>query len=251
MNSNAIDSNLAGKPFACGATGLRLTPNLDETLDAVNTQSAYTSWAPNYDTDVNLTRDLDREVSARMLGDKRYALTVEAACGTGKNTPFFASVSDSVLALDFSLGMLSVARQRVRETNVKFQQNDLLETWPCADEAAALVSCNLVLEHIENLQHIFNEAARVLAVGGTFFVSELHPHKQYLGSQARFVDAQHIETRIEAFVHHLSDYLHAAEAANLTLEKIEESWHPKEMGQNKPPRLISFIFRKLQRQDER
>ena len=213
---------------------------------SLNTQSAYTIWAPNYDTDVNLTRDLDRDVTARLLSSNRYALAVEAACGTGKNTPFFASISESVLALDFSPGMLALARERVRATNVEFQQTNLLERWPCADESAALVSCNLVLEHIENLQYIFNEAARVLAADGVLFVSELHPHKQYLGSQARFVNDQHIETRIEAFVHHLSDYLKAAHAAKLTLDTIEESWHPEEIGQGKPPRLISFLFRKAE-----
>jgi ubiquinone/menaquinone biosynthesis C-methylase UbiE len=214
------------------------------TFTSLNTQSAYTIWAPNYDTDVNLTRDLDRDMTARMLGSKRYALTVEAACGTGKNTPFLASISGSVLALDFSPGMLALARERVRATNVQFQQTDLRDAWPCADESATLVSCNLVLEHIENLFHAFSEAARVLAVGGTFFVSELHPHKQYLGSQARFMHEQQVETRIEAFVHHLSDYLRAAEAASLKLEKLEESWHAEEMGQSKPPRLISLLFRK-------
>ena len=179
-----------------------------------------------------------------MLGDTRSALTVEAACGTGKNTPFFASISVSVLALDFSPGMLTLARERVCATNIEFQQADLLQRWPCADDSATLISCNLVLEHIENLQHVFNEAARVLAVEGTFFVSELHPHKQYLGSQARFINDQKIETRIEAFVHHLSDYLCAAGVAKLKLEKIEESWHAEEIGQRKPPRLISFVFRK-------
>lgn len=209
----------------------------------MNTQSAYTAWAPSYDTDVNLTRDLDREITARLLGANRYALTVEAACGTGKNTPFYASISDSVLALDFSPGMLALARERVRDNHVEFQHADLLETWPCADACAALVACNLVLEHIENLQHIFTEAARVLAVGGTFFVSELHPHKQYLGSQARFVNAQQIEIRVDAFVHHLSDYLRAADGAHLRLETIKESWHADDAG--KPPRLIAFLFRKV------
>lgn len=71
----------------------------------MNTQSAYTIWAPGYDTDVNFTRDLDREITAHMLGDKRYALTVATACGADKNTPLFASISASVLALDFR-GML-------------------------------------------------------------------------------------------------------------------------------------------------
>ncbi len=208
----------------------------------MNAQSAYTSWAPSYDSDRNLTRDLDQAVTARFLGGRHYAHVVEAGCGTGKNTPFFAGISDSVLALDFSSGMLAIARQRVQAGNVRFEQANLLEPWPCADESAALVSCNLVLEHIENIQFVFVEAARVLAVGGMFFVSELHPHKQYLGSQARFMNELQVETRIEAFVHHLSDFLNAAKAVNLTLETLEESWHDEDHGQ--PPRLISFVFRK-------
>ncbi len=205
-------------------------------------QSAYTRGAPSYDTDLNLTRDLDQAVTSRMLGESRYALTVEAGCGTGKNTAFFAGISDTVLALDFSPGMLTVAKQQVRETNVHFEQANLLERWPCANASATLVSCNLVLEHIENIQHVFGEAARVLACNGTFFVSELHPHKQYLGSQARFINEQRIETRIEAFTHHISEFLRAANAAGLQLQDLDESWHAEDTG--KPPRLISLLFRK-------
>jgi len=177
-----------------------------------------------------------------MLGACRYARMIEAGCGTGKNTPFFSGCCDSVLALDFSSGMLAIAQQRVRAGNVRFAQANLLEPWPCAHESVDLVSCNLVLEHIENMQHVFNEAARVLADGGMFFVSELHPHKQYLGSQARFMNGQQVETRIEAFTHHISDFLHAAEASGLKLETLEESWHAEDAGQ--PPRLISLVFRK-------
>ncbi len=63
--------------------------------------------------------------------------------------------------------------------------------------------------------------------------------------QARLVNEQQIETRIEALVHHLPDYLRTAEAANLRLEKIEESWHADDVG--RPPRLISCTFRKRRR----
>ena len=71
--------------------------------------TAYTQWAPRYDTDQNLTSDLDRRVTAKVLGERRPAFTVDAGCGTGKNTRLFASISDNVLALDFSRGMLAVA----------------------------------------------------------------------------------------------------------------------------------------------
>lgn len=212
-------------------------------MDNTGIDAAYSAWAPSYDSDRNLTRDLDQIVTARMLDGRGYARIVEAGCGTGKNTPFFARIGESVLALDFSPGMLAIARDRVREKNVRFEQANLLEPWPVAAESAALVSCNLVLEHIEDIQCIFNEAARVLMGGGVFFVSELHPHKQYLGSQARFTTGQQVETRIAAFTHHISDFLRAADATGLRLEKLEESWHREDDGA--PPRLISFVFHKL------
>ena len=209
----------------------------------MNIETAYSSWAPRYDSDRNLTRDLDQTVTTALLHSCRIAMTIEAGCGTGKNTAFFAGISDVVLALDFSPGMLARARQRTREANVDFRRADLTEPWPCIAGTAALVSCNLVLEHIENIDHVFSEAARVLAADGLFLVSELHPHRQYLGSQARFTDERQIETRITAYTHHISDFLRAASAADLRLVTLEESWHPED-DTAKSPRLISFMFRK-------
>ena len=43
-------------------------------------------------------------------------------------------------------------------------------------------------------------------------------------------------------VHHVSDFIEAAESAGLSLQKLAEWWHAEDDG--KPPRLISFIFRK-------
>lgn len=239
--SAKMKARQAPKRYASSRTHAARHP-FHELVTTMDTDAAYSAWAPRYDSDRNLTRDLDHEVTARMLGGRRYSHMIEAGCGTGKNTPFFASVSNTVLALDFSPGMLAIARGRVHEENVRFEQANLQETWPCADESATLVSCNLVLEHIENIQFVFIEASRVLVNGGTFFVSELHPHKQYLGSQARFMNEQQVETRIEAFTHHTSDFLHAADAAGLKLEKLEESWHSED--HDAPPRLISFVFHK-------
>jgi len=72
-------------------------------------------------------------------------------------------------------------------------------------------------------------------------INELHPFKQYEGKKARFYrDEETIE--VEAFVHHISDFFNAATNNGLTLVNLKEYWH--EQDQNKPPRLISFIFRK-------
>ena len=206
------------------------------TIDA-----AYSRWAASYDTDPNATRDLDQSATANVLESLRVGLTIEAGCGTGKNTPLLARISTSVLALDFSPGMLARARERVRASHVRYEQVDLLAPWPCADASAALVSCNLVLEHIEHLQPVFRQAARALSPGGRFFVSELHPCRQYLGSQARFVDEKGETTRIPAYLHHVSDFTRAGLAAGLQIERLDEWWPADEAQQ--PPRLLTLLFR--------
>lgn len=203
---------------------------------------AYTRWADRYDTGRNLTRDLDRSVTADVLGARRFGMSIEAGCGTGKNTPLLASISGSVLAMDFSAGMLARAKERVRESNVMFEHADVLQAWPCGAGVADLVSCNLVLKHVESLDRVFGEAARALRPGGLFFICELHPFRQYLGTQANFVDGEGSAVAITAFTHHLSDFMQSAAGAGFTLERLDEWWHAEDSG--KPPRLLSLLLKK-------
>ena len=209
------------------------------TTDSV--QTAYTAWATTYDTDRNLTRDLDQVATRAMLGERRYGSILEIGCGTGKNTTLLAQIGDRVHAIDFSVGMLAQARAKGFGPTVTFSVADLTHPWPCADRSVGLIACNLVLEHIEDLSVVFSEAARTLAPGGTLFISELHPFKQYLGSKATFTrDQEHIE--IPAFVHHLSDFLDAAARAGLILKNYREWWDADD--RQAPPRLVSFVFAK-------
>ena len=204
-------------------------------------QTAYTQWAATYDTDRNLTRDLDQTVTRTVLAGRRYHSILEIGCGTGKNTYLLAQISDRVHAIDFSEGMLAQARAKEFGPNVTFAAADLTQPWPCADQSVDLIVCNLVLEHIAELSVVFTEAARTLAPAGQMFVCELHPFKQYTGSKAAF---QRDQARIEppAFVHHLSDFLDAATRAGFTLTSLKEWWHDDD--QHAPPRLVSFLFAK-------
>jgi ubiquinone/menaquinone biosynthesis C-methylase UbiE len=210
-------------------------------MDSSSVQTAYTRWAVTYDTDRNLTRDLDQVVTRTVLGERRYRSILEIGCGTGKNTPLLARIGDRVQAIDFSEGMLARARAKDFGSSVTFAQADLTRPWPCADQAVDLIACNLVLEHIADLTFIFAEAARTLAPVGHLFICELHPFKQYLGSKAGF---ERDEGRIEppAFVHHLSDFFDAAARSGLTLTSFKEWWDGDD--QHIPPRLVSFLFAK-------
>jgi malonyl-CoA O-methyltransferase len=204
-------------------------------------QQAYNDWSSSYDTDENLTRDLDQQVTRQALADARFKSILETGCGTGKNTSFLSEIGQRVHALDFSPGMIEKAREKVKAENVRFSIADLTQRWPCEDGDYDLIVCNLVLEHIEDLSFIFSEAYRVLDEKGRFLVNELHPFRQYEGKKARF-SSEAGATEIPAFIHHTSDFLNAAAKNGLELVKLNEWWH--EADQNKPPRIVSFIFEK-------
>ena len=207
----------------------------------MNIQTAYTEWSDIYDTNTNLTRDLDLTVTRSQFANRRFDSILELGSGTGKNTVFFAEIGARVHTLDFSEGMIQKAKEKVKAGNVRFEMADLTKHWSCKDDAYDLISCNLVLEHIEDLLHIFSETARVLNDGGVFLVNELHPFRQYKGTKARFERGEE-NIEVEAFVHNISDFIHAAESNDLRLVKLNEYWH--EEDEYKPPRLISFIFEK-------
>lgn len=205
----------------------------------MSVQAAYNEWSASYDTDRNLTRDLDAQVTREALAAQRVGTVLELGCGTGKNTGLLADVGRQVVALDFSAGMIEQARAKWPLAHVTFAQADLTQPWPVESGTVELISGNLVLEHIENLDFIMAEAARVLVPGGRIFLSELHPFRQYQGGLARY-QKDGVTTQIPAFVHHVSEFLGAASRHGLVLESLREWWHAEDQG--KPPRLLTLLF---------
>jgi malonyl-CoA O-methyltransferase len=204
-------------------------------------QKAYNEWSETYDSDENLTRDLDQKVTRDTLINQHFHFILEIGCGTGKNTEFLVQAGAGVHALDFSEGMIEKAREKVKAENVRFSVADLTRKWPCEDVSYDLIVCNLVLEHIEDLSFIFSEASRVLEEKGKFLINELHPFRQYEGKKARFSSHERV-IEVQAFVHHISDFMNAASSNGLKLVKLNERWHAHDQG--KPPRIISFLFEK-------
>ena len=134
-----------------------------------------------------------------------------------------AKISGKVLAIDFSERMIERAKEKIKFGNVEFKTADITNKWDVPDDSTELITCNLILEHIENLNFIFAEASRSLVTGGNLFVSELHPFRQYAGKKANF-EREGEKNEIHSFVHNISDFLDATTKNGLALIKLEE-WY--------------------------
>ena len=205
----------------------------------MNTQEAYNRWAESYDSVVNKTRDLEQLAAKRLLAEADFSRVLEIGCGTGKNTVWIALKAGALLAIDFSEEMMNVAREKIKTSNVQFRHADITKHWDFGN--ATLITCSLVLEHIENIDFIFQEAAKTLERGGYFYLCELHPYKQLQASRAKFEQEGKL-IQLEYFIHHISDYYSAAEKNGLQCIRLQEWFDDNDRSTT--PRLVSFLFQK-------
>lgn len=202
--------------------------------------AAYDRWAARYDVDPNRTRVLAGEVLRQCGLELAGRHVVEVGCGTGRNTAWLALHAATVVGLDTSEGMLAEAHANL--PGVRFLRHDIATPWPLEDRSAQVVVAMLVLEHIEALGPVLEQAARVLAPRGALLLCELHPTRQMLGKQARFSrEPGGAVECITAFPHDVADYVNAALAAGFTLERLGE-WRDAGAGFQTPPRLLTASF---------
>jgi ubiquinone/menaquinone biosynthesis C-methylase UbiE len=207
----------------------------------MNTKQAYNIWASQYDTNDNKTRDLEGQALRSSLADISFNNCLEIGCGTGKNTEWLIQKAKQVTAIDLSDEMLAKARKKITSDSVYFKQADITANWTFRNGLYDLVSFSLVLEHIENLDHIFKEVSKSLNAGGYVYIGELHPFKQYTGTKARF-DTENGRQVVKCFNHHISDFIQIAKKHGLVLADINEFFDNN--NRNEIPRILTIILRK-------
>ncbi len=204
-------------------------------------QQAYNSWAMQYDTNENKTRDLEARSLRETLAPLSFTHCLEIGCGTGKNTVWLMEKAATVTAVDLSEEMLAKAKEKITAAHVQFVQADITQPWTFAAKQYDIVGFSLVLEHIELLSPIMKKVADVLTTGGYLYISELHPFKQYNGSKARFETEAGTQV-VTCFNHHISDFMDAATANGLELLTLTEYFD--EDDRNNLPRLLTLLFQK-------
>jgi ubiquinone/menaquinone biosynthesis C-methylase UbiE len=204
--------------------------------------NAYNSWSAQYDTNENKTRDLEALSLQKIVQGKNFKHCLEVGCGTGKNTAWLLTICDQITAIDLSNGMLDIAKKKIQSDKVNFIEGDITKDWTFAMDAYDLVTFSLMLEHIEDLDDVFQKLAKVSNTGTRVYIGELHPFKQYAGSKARFETESGTQV-VTCFNHHVTDFIQAANASGFQLIQIDEQFDDADRSQI--PRILNLLFEKL------
>ncbi len=205
----------------------------------METKQAYDLWSDQYDTNINKTRDLEALAFRKTLKEFHFKNWLEIGCGTGKNTEWLLHKADSITAVDFSDEMIARAKAKINSPKVNFLQLDIRDQWNFPNQEFNFVSFSLVLEHMEDLKHIFRQVKKVLQPGGLVYIGELHPYKQYSGTKARFETEEGLQV-LECYNHNISDFINAAKKAGLEISHLDEFFDD---GNKEVPRILVMIFK--------
>jgi ubiquinone/menaquinone biosynthesis C-methylase UbiE/DNA-binding transcriptional ArsR family regulator len=106
-------------------------------------------------------------------------LLVDLGTGTGRMLEIFGHRADRAIGFDVSPDMLTLARSKLDEVgakNCQVRQGDCANV-PLEDNVASIVILHQVLHFLDDPQRALNEAARILAPGGSVLIADFGPHE--------------------------------------------------------------------------
>lgn len=183
---------------------------MEKKIQRVTVQEGYDLWAETYDTTPNPVVAMDARQTLSMLAPQPGERILDAGCGTGRNLKAVVSTGSHAVGLDFSHGMLRVAKRRL--PRVPLLRADLQRQFPFRAECFDAVLCALIGEHLDDLRTTFSETRKVLKRGGRFVFSVYHPELAAAGKEANF-QRDGIEYRLGAVRYTVADYLNLLEEA--------------------------------------
>jgi len=204
-------------------------------------RKGYDLWAETYDRTPNPLVALDRRVTLGALNPRIGEWVLDAGCGTGAHLAAIDRARSRPVGLDFSRGMLRVARQKA--PGAALVQADLNGHFPIRGRAFDAVLSALVSEHLADLRRFFTEAFAALRVGGRLVFSAFHPELAQAGAEANF-EQNGTEYRLGAEPYTVSDYLnHISEAGFQNLEWRD--YHVDDPLVQEVPRASKYLNRPL------
>jgi demethylmenaquinone methyltransferase/2-methoxy-6-polyprenyl-1,4-benzoquinol methylase len=158
-----------------------------------------------------------RRVVAEQLALQPGARVLDLAAGTGASSLPFAAAGASVVACDFSIGMLGVGRRE--HPQLTFVAGDALRL-PFADGAFDAVTISFGLRNVADVGAALGELRRVTRPGGRLVVLETsQPPRPLLRAGNRFYTDRVMPRIARLFSSDPSSYAYLAESAGSWLDQ--------------------------------
>jgi SAM-dependent methyltransferase len=207
---------------------------------SVVAQSGYDLWADTYDQTPNPLVALDAIHTISRLAPKAGERILDAGCGTGRNIQALLDRGAEVEGVDFSSGMLKMARTKYPE--LRFTQAALDEL-PHELTNYDAILCALVGEHLDNTESVFTNLYSALRPTGRIVFSVYHPWLAAAGVEANFTLGE-IEYRLGAETHTIEDYSRAMAASGFRYLDTE-IYHVDEKLVSAVPRAGKYLGKPL------
>ncbi len=111
----------------------------------------------------------------RLIGDVRGKRILDAGCGEGYLSRFYAQKGAEVAGVDFSTDLIEISMKLSENFTIEFMVGNLCDLNQFGDEEFDIVLCNLVLLNLECLDKSLREFNRVLRPKGFLVFSVVHP----------------------------------------------------------------------------
>jgi len=184
------------------------------------TGAAYDRWAASYDEDSNPQTVLEEPTVMELVSPSRADRILDAACGTGRYCRLFHEQGAEVVGVDFSPGMLHVARSRL--PTIDFQEVDLTRPLPFRDGAFGKINCAQALKHLPDIRPALREFARVIAPGGAVTFSVTHPDMLWEDYELSSPPSFTLSSESDIHHHRFCDYFEAIAMAGLRLAEFRQ-----------------------------
>jgi len=191
----------------------------EKKIERVNARKGYDLWSETYDSTPNPVVAMDSRHTIEMLAPSNGELVLDAGCGTGRNIGRLRLQGSNPVGIDFSFGMLTVARRAYPDVPLAIA--DLEEPLPFKNESFAAVLCALIGEHLSKLTVVLREFFRILKKDGRLVFSVYHPMMSAAGIEANF-ERSGVEYRLGAVHYSVEEHLRLIEDAGFSSIRVNE-----------------------------
>lgn len=182
-------------------------------IERVSPRRGYDLWSSAYDSTPNPVVAMDARHTMQLLAPQKSELILDAGCGTGRNIGELVRAGSLPIGIDFSQGMLEVARDKY--SDMPLLLCDLEQTLPFTSSSFDAVLCALIGEHLSALGGVMHEFYRVLKPCGRLVFSVYHPEMSAAGIEANF-EREGTEYRLGAFHYTVDEHVSLFEEAGFT-----------------------------------